>query len=278
MKQRERFSLPITTKTCRNPDCPEDNPQPLSNFHRSAANKDGRHNRCKVCRKKEQAEYYKSNATFVRKQQDSYYDNNADAILLHKVQKYREDNNITEEDIKKREEKKVIVRRIQKEKKQLRARLKEYRKDLRMCDRIMTKYHLNNDSNVYIIREDGTDYYKIGIAKDSKARLTSHQVSNPHHLSLYYSKFFRYPKVIEDNLHTLLTDDGKRHSGEWFILDADDLDKIVKYVEDLDEDENFDTLKKNIQWLEEQIDTMQSEVDKRRGYYGYYEHESIKER
>ena len=36
-------------KTCYNPECAEENPQPLENFHKQSIGKHGRNARCRVC-------------------------------------------------------------------------------------------------------------------------------------------------------------------------------------------------------------------------------------
>lgn len=47
-------------KTCSNKECPNENPQPISEFYKSNRNKDGLHYKCKTCFKKERQEYLKT--------------------------------------------------------------------------------------------------------------------------------------------------------------------------------------------------------------------------
>ena len=44
-------------KSCLNTECPEDNPQPLTNFHLQKEGKFGRRSTCRVCHNKYQREY-----------------------------------------------------------------------------------------------------------------------------------------------------------------------------------------------------------------------------
>ena len=44
-------------KSCFNPECPEDNPQPLANFHKQSTGKFGRRSRCRECHNADMREY-----------------------------------------------------------------------------------------------------------------------------------------------------------------------------------------------------------------------------
>ncbi len=44
-------------KTCYNSDCPEDNPQPLTNFHKQSTGKLGVRSRCRTCHNQDMREY-----------------------------------------------------------------------------------------------------------------------------------------------------------------------------------------------------------------------------
>lgn len=50
----------MQTKTCSNPDCQMDNPQPIENFHRNNRSKDGLNSQCKTCRKAAARRYRQS--------------------------------------------------------------------------------------------------------------------------------------------------------------------------------------------------------------------------
>jgi hypothetical protein len=47
----------MKTKTCYNPECTEENPQPLENFHKQKTGKFGRRSRCRVCHNRYAREY-----------------------------------------------------------------------------------------------------------------------------------------------------------------------------------------------------------------------------
>ena len=44
-------------KTCYNSECPEDNPQPLTNFHKQSTGKLGVRSRCRTCHNQDMREY-----------------------------------------------------------------------------------------------------------------------------------------------------------------------------------------------------------------------------
>lgn len=60
-------------KTCTNPDCPCDNPQPIEGFRHNKNTKDGRESRCKTCRSKEFSDYYYSNIEYNRQRVIDHY-------------------------------------------------------------------------------------------------------------------------------------------------------------------------------------------------------------
>lgn len=62
-----------SVKSCCLRDCPQDNPQPIENFHRNRANKDGYSSTCKQCKKR-----YKDKRVgrYNKEYQDKYRDEN----------------------------------------------------------------------------------------------------------------------------------------------------------------------------------------------------------
>lgn len=60
-------------KSCSNPECPEDNPQPLTNFHKQSMGKHGRNARCRVCVTKAQVDREKNNPQTMRRRRNSHY-------------------------------------------------------------------------------------------------------------------------------------------------------------------------------------------------------------
>lgn len=62
------------TKTCNNPNCPKDNPQPLSEFSKHKRRTDGLENRCKTCKKARNKKRYTDpeSRTRIQQQQKEY--------------------------------------------------------------------------------------------------------------------------------------------------------------------------------------------------------------
>jgi hypothetical protein len=63
----------MITKTCFNPECPADNPQPLDNFHKQSTGKHGRNARCRVCVTQAQLDREKNNPQTIRRRRNSHY-------------------------------------------------------------------------------------------------------------------------------------------------------------------------------------------------------------
>ena len=78
--------------------------------------------------------------------------------------------------------------------------------------------------NVYIIKMEGSDLYKVGIAKDIKKRLSVLQTSNPEKLKLIISYKCDNAHDIEQLLHICFSE--YRLQGEWFSLDGVQLEKL----------------------------------------------------
>lgn len=72
---------------------------------------------------------------------------------------------------------------------------------------------------VYIIRAGTTPWYKIGVATNTRKRLSALQTSNPERLELICT--IPASEAFEHELHHKFRD--RRGCGEWFALTADDL-------------------------------------------------------
>lgn len=88
------------------------------------------------------------------------------------------------------------------------------------CYSIISQYRrldLNNRT-IYIVKQDGSNYYKIGRSKSIKTRLAAIQNGNPHEIVLIatISDIGRFGVSIEQRLHHLLK--SRRIRGEWFEL------------------------------------------------------------
>lgn len=86
-----------------------------------------------------------------------------------------------------------------------------------------------NTGYVYIIKgtHNGEDKYKIGKANDLQDRLKRFEVKIPFDIELIMSFFVREPLRLESELHMLKKE--KRIAGEWFDLDIEDMNDIVRY-------------------------------------------------
>lgn len=71
-------------------------------------------------------------------------------------------------------------------------------------------------------------FYKIGIAKDHRSRLATHQTSIPFHLKIELICYVENMRDNEKELHELFKE--KRIRGEWFSLDKEDIISIKKYL------------------------------------------------
>ncbi|WP_394224489.1 GIY-YIG nuclease family protein [Alteromonas gracilis] len=90
--------------------------------------------------------------------------------------------------------------------------------------------------NLYVIRCDGTNYYKIGIANDVVSRLRNHQTGCPFKLKEIFhveSDLGDYQAreivYLEKFLHRCFKKQKVR--GEWFELTHEDLSDIIQFLE-----------------------------------------------
>ena len=87
---------------------------------------------------------------------------------------------------------------------------------------------------LYLIREVGLPYYKVGIAGDPNERLRSLQTGNSSKLALIRKWPFRLrivAKRFESEIHRVHNESRKQGGTEWFHLDDDDLDELIAYLD-----------------------------------------------
>lgn len=82
----------------------------------------------------------------------------------------------------------------------------------------------NRPNHVYIIRTEGTNFYKIGRTKNVEQRIYSLRTANPYPVEVVLACRIDEAFKVEAYLHYKL----QRYSirGEWFELPKDILDKI----------------------------------------------------
>jgi hypothetical protein len=103
-----------------------------------------------------------------------------------------------------------------------------------VTDRLdVIKDETNNlkETFVYLMYDSSTDYYKIGYSKDAIYREKTLQAEKPTIDLIVKKEYFSKDKAreVERLLHQKFYD--KRGRGEWFKLDANDLDYIKGYLE-----------------------------------------------
>jgi len=75
--------------------------------------------------------------------------------------------------------------------------------------------------NVYLIHQDDSDLYKIGVSKHVNKRLKENQTGNGNILELIKSVPCQNPYMVEAVIHRLWN--YKRAVSEWFILSEEDV-------------------------------------------------------
>lgn len=86
------------------------------------------------------------------------------------------------------------------------------------------------DDDLYIIRQKGTDYYKIGRSYDPKLRLNNMKTANPLGLELCLIK--RGYGDYEKNIHKIYED--YCVNNEWFEFKKDEIDTIIYNIKQLE--------------------------------------------
>lgn len=77
---------------------------------------------------------------------------------------------------------------------------------------------------LYVIRMSGSSFYKIGVARNIRERLSSLQSGCPIKLEIVKTFFTTDASIKERKLHSVF--DLKRTHGEWFELDESDLQVV----------------------------------------------------
>lgn len=93
---------------------------------------------------------------------------------------------------------------------------------------------------VYLIRNEETGNYKIGVSVNPRKRIKQLQTGSGEELQLIESFRSRYPRRIENALHQKYRH--LRRSGEWFYLSIEDEVSFIDYCE---------MIEKNIKKLKE---------------------------
>ena len=84
--------------------------------------------------------------------------------------------------------------------------------------------------STYIIKENTTNFYKIGYSSLSgHIRLSGLQTGNPRELILIANIVTTNPKQLEERIHSLLKE--KQVRGEWFKLEIQDIDKLLAFID-----------------------------------------------
>ena len=87
----------------------------------------------------------------------------------------------------------------------------------------------SRSDQMYVIREKGTSYVKVGITNNVERRLRTLQTANPHDLELVY--FFNGPprtiKGYERIIHKKLKAMGRHIRGEWFFIHPNELEDVL---------------------------------------------------
>lgn len=99
---------------------------------------------------------------------------------------------------------------------------------------------------VYLMYQEDSDLFKIGVSKHSKKRLKENQTGNGNKLQLIHCVPCRYPYVVESTLHNRFQH--KRKEGEWFEFDNYDIKDFVKMCKEIDNNLKF--LEDNNTWVQ----------------------------
>lgn len=97
--------------------------------------------------------------------------------------------------------------------------------------------------NIYLVQQEGTDLYKIGITKkDPKVRIKELQTGNANPIVLVESYGTRYGYKMEAGVQAHYK--MKKVSGEWFMLSEDDVKIFYSVCERLEN--SFKVLETNL--------------------------------
>lgn len=96
----------------------------------------------------------------------------------------------------------------------------------------LIKNNINTQtSNLYIIRQKDTNFFKVGITTDIEKRFSAIQNGNPADLEIKYNENFFLCETIEKNIHKHLELFHVR--GEWFQMTPNKLKQLIEKLENL---------------------------------------------
>jgi hypothetical protein len=107
----------------------------------------------------------------------------------------------------------------------------------------------DQDAHIYLIRQAGSDFYKIGIAQSPQKRLADLQVASPQELVLIYCTSCEWLDSckIESAIHQKFS---KKHiRGEWFCLSEEDVPAVMSMMDcyiPAEDQKRFDGI---VEWL-----------------------------
>lgn len=87
------------------------------------------------------------------------------------------------------------------------------------------------ETHVYIIAEEGTDFIKIGVADRPQSRVSCLQTGNPRQISLHVTYPFpsrEQAMQAERKMHEMF--ERTRAVGEWFCMDVDVAHRALGFI------------------------------------------------
>ena len=99
---------------------------------------------------------------------------------------------------------------------------------------------------VYLIHQEDSNLYKVGVSKHVDQRLLEHQTGNGNNLEIIVEFKSRLAFKIENLIHKRWI--GKNTVGEWFILDEDDVIGFKELCVDIENGLKF--LEENNSWFQ----------------------------
>lgn len=100
---------------------------------------------------------------------------------------------------------------------------------------------------VYLIKQQNTNLYKIGISKDPKVRLNQLQTANPETLELVFVFKTKYDFQLENYVHRKFSDANVQL--EWFELTEAEVKEFIPICKV--GEANFDLLKEENTYLQD---------------------------
>ena len=100
--------------------------------------------------------------------------------------------------------------------------------------------------NLYLIHQEDSDLYKIGVSKHVRKRLKENQTGNGNKLEIIHIVPSEMPYKVEAIIHQRWQN--KRKNGEWFFLEEDDVNNFEKFCREIEGCLNF--LNNNNTWVQ----------------------------